>query len=271
MKATFQSALLTGLAAALVGCASGYQQFYQPVPGVTPELIAARRAAPAPALPMVERSQPRNDQALLDAYLKRGYNPIGHVGFTSGRPESDAAALQQARDVGADLVLIFDPRFAGSTTTNIPITVPTTNTAYTTSSATAYGAGGTVRAYGNSTTTTYGSTTNVIPITVNRSSYGAIFFVKTKSHLGLVVRDLDDSERRALQTNKGVVVRVVVDGTPAFDADLLVGDIITAIDGQVVGTSTTFTTLASERKGKTVSIKFIRGTQTMEKSVSIGV
>jgi hypothetical protein len=232
--AFFQNTLLAGIIFALTGCASGYQQFYRPVQGTTPERIAELRAGPPPSMPIVERSQPRNDQALVEAYMKRGYSAIGYASFTSGRVESEDAALRQAKEVGADLVLIFDPKYAGSTTTNVPITIPTTSTAYTTGTATAFGPGGTVTAHGNATTTTYGTNTSIIPITVNRSSYGAIFFIKQNYRLGLVVRDLNDDERRALQTNKGVVVRVVVDGTPAFDADLLVGDIITSVDGQVV-------------------------------------
>lgn len=259
-----------GLVLAIGGCASGYQQFYRPIPGVTPERVAMLREGPAPSTPAVERSQPRNDSALIDAYIRRGYNPIGYSSFTSGRAESELNAIQQAKEVGADLVLIFDPKYVGSTTTSIPITVPTTSTAYTNSSATAFGAGGTVTAFGNATTTTYGTTTNYIPLTINRSSYGAIFFIKRHYSLGLATRDLNDNERRMLQTNKGVVIRVVVDGTPAFDADLLVGDIITSVDGLVVSNVTAFDSLMGERKGKTVSIRFIRGTQAMEKTVKIG-
>jgi hypothetical protein len=271
MKKIFvQNAFLAGVVLALAGCASGYQQFYKPVQGATPERIASLRTGPAPAMPAVERSQPRNDPALIETYMRRGYSAIGYASFTSGRTESEDAALRQAKEVGADLVLIFDPKYAGSTTTNVPITLPTTSTAYTTGTATAYGAGGTVTAHGNATTTTYGSTTSIIPITVNRSSYGAVFFIKQHYRLGLIVRDLNNDERRALQTNKGVVVRVVVDGTPAFDADLLVGDIITSVDGEAVSTGATFNALFAGRKGKTVTIKFIRGTQAMEKSVTVG-
>lgn len=270
MKTNFAKTIsIAGMVIALAGCASGYQQFYRPAPGATPERIASLRAGPAPAIPMVERSQPRNDSALVDAYMKRGYGAIGYASFTSGRSESEDAAIRQAKEVGADLVLIFDPKYAGSTTTNVPITLPTTSTAYTTGTATAFGAGGTVTAHGSSTTTVYGTNTSIIPITVNRSSYGAIFFVKKRQHLGVVVRDLNDDERRSLQTNKGVVIRVVVDNTPAFDADLLVGDVITSVDDQPVSTESTFSAMFSERKGKTVSIKFIRGTQAMEKSVRI--
>jgi membrane-associated protease RseP (regulator of RpoE activity) len=203
--------------------------------------------------------------------MERGYSPIGYASFTSGRAQSEEAALQQAKDVGADLVLIFDPKYAGSTITNVPLVLPTATTALTRATATAVGAGGAVTAHGTSTTTTYGTSTSIIPIAVNLSSYGAIYFIKQHFRLGLAVRDLNNDERRALQTNKGVVVEVVVDGTPAFDADLLVGDIITAVDGQAIGTSASFNALFEERKGKTVSIRFIRDSQTLEKSVTIGV
>ena len=271
MKMTFvKNTLLAGLIVALGGCASGYQQFYKPVQGATPEIVASLRAGPAPSMPAIERSPPRNgDNGLIDAYIKRSYNAIGYASFTTGRAESEDAAVAQAKTVGADLVLIFDPKYAGSTTTNVLIKLPTTSTSYTSGTATAFGAGGAVTAHGNATTTTYGTSTDIIPFTVNRSNYGAIFFVKRNYRLGLVVRDLNDDERRSLQANKGVVVRLVVDNTPAFDADLLVGDIITSVDGEVVSTTEAFNKLFGDRKGKTVSIKFIRGAQAMEKSVAV--
>ena len=117
---------------------------------------------------------------VLDAYAKRGYVQIGNAMFNSGRDEPETAAVHQGQKVGADLVLILNPKYTGSVTSSVPITTPTTNLSYTSGTATAYGSGGTVTAYGNSTTTTYGTTTNYVPITVNRSDYGAVFFVKQR-------------------------------------------------------------------------------------------
>lgn len=253
----------------LAGCASGYKRFYQSAPGATLEAITARRPSPPPAVPIVERSQPSDAQAILDAYARRGYVMIGHAMFNSGKPESEDSAVRQAHKVGADLVLILSPKYTGSVTSAIPITTPTSTTSYSTGSATAYGPGGTVTAYGSGTTTTYGSTTNYVPFTVHRSDYGAVFFVEQRFGLGLFTRDLTDAERQEFQSNKGASVRLVVDGTPAFDADILVGDVITSIDGVVVSSAKTFNELLRERAGKRVSILIVRRGQYIEKSVQL--
>ena len=50
--------LILGLA--MTGCVSGYQKFYTPVQGITPEGIASKRVSPPPAFPLVERAQPEN-------------------------------------------------------------------------------------------------------------------------------------------------------------------------------------------------------------------
>ena len=253
----------------LTGCVSGYKQFYQPAQGATPEAITARRAAPPPATPIVERSQPGDAQSILDAYAKRGYVMIGHSAFNSGRPESEDSAVRQGQEVGADLVLLLNPRYTGSVTSAIPITTPTTTTSYSSGSATAYGPGGTVNAYGTGTTTTYGSTTNYVPFTVHRSDYGAVFFVKQRFGLGVFTRDLSDAERQEFQSNKGAAVRLVVDGTPAFDADILIGDVITAVDGKSVSSAKALNDLLREHTGKLIAVSIVRRGQHIEKSVQL--
>lgn len=227
------------------------------------------RAAPPPATPIVDRAQPGDPQVIFDAYAKRGYIMIGNSSFNSGRTESEDAAVRQAQEVGADLVLILNPKYTGTITSNIPITSPTSTTSYSTGMATAYGTRGSVTAYGSGTTTTYGTTTSYVPMTVHRSDYGAVYFVKQRFGLGVFSRDLNDSERLELQTNKGAVVRLVVDGTPAFNADLLVGDIVTSLDGISVANAQAFNDLLRERKGKQVSISLLRRGQRIEKILQL--
>lgn len=253
----------------LVGCVSGYKQFYTSAPSATLEAVAAQRASPPPATPTVERAQPTEPQVILDSYAKRGYVMIGRSLFNSGRPESENSAVQQAKVVGADLVLILNPQYTGSITSAVPITTPTTTTSYSSGSATAYGRGGPVTAYGSGTTTTYGTTTNYVPMTVHRSDYGAVFFVKQRFSLGAFTRDLNDNERQELQSNKGAAIKLVVDGTPAFNSDILVGDIITALDGVPITGAQHFSTLLGEKKGQMVSVSINRRGQRFEKSVQL--
>ncbi len=168
-------ATIAVLALTLIGCTSGYTQFYKPAPGATPEKIEKARIAPPPITPQVEYS---GMPLIWEKYAQRGYAPIGSSSFNSDRNESDQNAIAQGQEVGADLVVIINPQYTGSVTSQVPITTPTTETSYSNESATAYGARGSVTAYGNSTTTTYGSRTDYIPITTSRYNYGAAYFIK---------------------------------------------------------------------------------------------
>jgi membrane-associated protease RseP (regulator of RpoE activity) len=237
----YQLVLMAAMAAALSGCASGYQQFYKPATNITPEKIAAHRASPPPANPAVERTQGSADPSFMDRYLRRAMIPIGYAKFTSSLQENEQAAIKQGHDVGADLVVIFDPKYVGSTTSNVPITMISP--------------------------TAYSST--IIPVTIDRSSYGAIYFVKQKTSLGIIYRDLTDDERSRLQTNKGLVARVIIDDSPAYEADMLVGDILTAIDGRTISNGPAFDEMVGSLRGRTVVVRFIRAGQPMEKTIKL--
>ena len=164
---------------------------------------------------------------------------------------------------------MINPRYTGSVTTSIPITTPTSSTSYTSSNATAYGTGGSATAYGNSTTTTYGNKTTYIPITVNRVDYGAVFFVKQRFRFGAFTRDLSDAERRDLQSNQGAAVEVIVDDSPAFDADILVGDIVTALNGHSIANTARLMQQLGELQPGLTRITLIRDTQRLDKQVLI--
>lgn len=253
----------------LAACVSGYQQFYRPSPWATPEKVASSRAAPAPKTPLVERARPLGGGALLKAYARRGYAMIGQSTFNSGQPQPVSFAIEQGKAVGADLVLILDPTYTGSESTVVPITTPTSTSSYSTGTATAYGSGGSVTAYGTSNTTTYGTSTAYVPVTIRRFNYGALYFVKTRVVLGAFFRDLNDTERQQLQSNKGVFVTVVVDGTPAFTADILAGDIIVSVNDVRVVDSKQLHDLLKENKGKQVRITLYRNGKQIEKVVHL--
>lgn len=261
--------LSIALATLLAGCASGYSTFYRPMDGATPEAIATLRAAPPPAIPLVERAAPAEPDVVFSAYAKRGFAAIGHSMFNSGRSESEAAAVKQGQAVGADLVLVLNPQYTGTVTANIPITTPTSTTSYTSGSATAFGPAGSVTAFGNSTTTTYGTQTTNMAVPIHRSDYGAVYFVKQKFQLGAFVRDLENAERQAIQSNQGVVVHTIVDGTPAFHADILPGDIILSMDGERVPNQERFGPMTRARAGQEVEISLLRNNAPVVKRVRL--
>ena len=256
---------------ALTGCASGYRQFYTPVNGATPEAIANGRASPPPTTPIVEKSGPPSDsKAFADTYRKRGYEVIGTSFFNSGRSQRDDEAIEQAKAVGADLVVIFSPKYTGSTTSSVPLTLPTSTTSYSSGTATAFGPGGTVTAFGSGTTTTYGTSTTYIPVTTHRSDYGAVYFVKQRARLGVRYRNLTDSERQDLQTNQAVAIELVVDDTPAFYADILPGDIVVPVGGINVRGQAGLSALLGARSGQKATFSIIRKGNRIEKVIQLG-
>ena len=253
----------------VAGCASNsYAEFYNNAPGVTPEMIASGRSNPPPNEPAVARAS--TFDGLADAYTRRGYGPIGASSFSSGNNERDESAVKQAKQVGADLVVIVDPKFSESRTTSVAMTTPTTSTSFTNGSATAFGPLGSSTGFGSATTTTYGSQTAYVPMTVNRYNYGAMYFVKRHYILGVVGRDLSDDERRRLQTNRGLVVNIVVDGTPAYLNDILPGDVLIAVNDLPIVGNTDFSNQMQQFRGQTVNLTAIRGADKITKKVSLG-
>jgi PDZ domain len=266
-RIVFASLLLLTLG----GCATtdGYREFYTPMSGVTSEKLAAMRAGPAAADPKLVHLAGRFDQAAQREYAREGYEVIGYSSFTSGNRQDDDDAVGQAQKVGADLVVIIGSEYAGSVTSSVPLTTPTATTSYTNGMATAYGTGGSAVAFGNSTTTTYGTSTTYVPMTVNRYQYGALYLVKVRLRLGVKMRVLSDQERRELQTNHGVYIETVVDGTPAYQSDILPGDVITTIDGSRIDDPANFNELLSARVGQTVELAIIRQGKAISKTVAL--
>lgn len=255
-------------ALALAGCTNAYTKFYQPNPSSSPDEVAAYRVSPPPATPMIDHTS-LTGEALVKAYAEQGYGILGHSSFNGGGNAPDADAIIQGKKIGADLVVISNPRYTGTRSSVVPLITPTTSTSYTSGSATAYGSGGTATAYGSARTTTYGTSTSYVPISTDRYDFLAVYFVKTRSHLGAFVENLSEAQRHLLQSNHGVTIIGLVNGSPAFDSDMLVGDIILSIDGEVVGDSDSFLRILKDHYGRSTEIKLYRGGQVISKQVSI--
>lgn len=271
MKKRHLILLSIATATLLSGCANGYKQFYTAAPNANSEVIAKNRAAPPLVEPVVERSGPPPDHdAFVNSYRRRGYELLGASEFISGSTHKDEQAIQQAKDIGADLVVIIIPQYQGSTTENVPLTLPTTTTSYSSGTATAYGRGGTVTAYGSGTTTTYGTSTTYIPVTTHRNHYGAAFFAKMKTNIGLNFRPLNGEERQELQTNQGVVVAVVVEDSRAFHADFLEGDVVVAVDDVKVTGLSGFRSLMESKLGTEVTFNILRKGKAINKVLNLG-
>jgi membrane-associated protease RseP (regulator of RpoE activity) len=258
--------LLVAVTLCVAGCASGYQKFYRPNTALSPSLIAQHRAGPPSAQPLLDHTG-LTGQALLKAYSQQGYALLGYSSFNGAGNQSDSGALAQGKAVGADLVVVANAAFTGTRSSVIPITTPTSSTSYSSGTATAYGAGGSVTAYGSGTTTTYGSQTNYVPVSTDRYDYVAVYFYKSKTRFGAIVSDLSEAQRQQLQSNHGVAVLSVVNQSPAFESDVLEGDLIVAMDGQPVSGLADYQQLLDQKAGHRVKVTIYRNGTTITKDV----
>ncbi|MCG8408865.1 MAG: PDZ domain-containing protein [Phycisphaerales bacterium] len=69
------------------------------------------------------------------------------------------------------------------------------------------------------------------------SGAGTLAVRAQHGRFGLRLVDLNDVQRRRLERNTGAVVVKVYDDTPAFYANILVDDVIIAVNGEPVGTA----------------------------------
>lgn len=268
------------LVVALSGCA--YERFYRPVPGATPETIARLRAAPPSENILVDHVAAL-DKSVIENYERHGYLPIGYSAFTCGdcANVSESSAISQGKTVKADLVVIADPKYAGQETTVLPVTTQTRSTinyngiTNSTGSGTIYGSRGSANFFGSGTASTFGTATTTgtktdfVPMTIHYSSHAAVYFIKHRFVFGALFRELNDSERQSLQTNKGVVVTLVVNDTPAFNADILVGDIITELNGKAVTAADMKEEALEANAGQTVTLSVLRDQKRLEISVQL--
>ncbi|MFG6432765.1 hypothetical protein [Roseateles sp. LYH14W] len=122
-------------AAALTGCASGLSTSHGP----TAQGVGTEQQARSTGEPLVERHAAADARQLLNRYQKRGYVLVAASGFNSDRQASEAVAVAQGRQLGAELVVLLAPRTAGSVARPASLNVPAS---FRNSPATAFGNNG---------------------------------------------------------------------------------------------------------------------------------
>ena len=250
----------------LSGCAGNpYKQFYQPAPSVAQQELIQRRIAPPPATPeLYHGNDPKTD---LPALAADGYVAIGMSSYNGPRGTDDDA-LQQGKAVGADRIVTFS-KYARTVQTALPLTLPTAQTSVTNGTATAFGTGGTATAYGSALTTTYGSQTTFIPMSVDRFDFLAVYLVKVKYAFGAQYRNLNAAESQQVSTVNGVVLTTVVHGSPAAAAGFLPGDIVLKLDGQAVVDQAQFNDWLKQRQGQRIRVSVYRSGRVIDVPVSL--
>ncbi len=211
----------------LSGCANGFSKYYN---GATAEQIRAVPGATPCQTPVVA-ALPGDDAGEIKRKLfEEGYNVIGYSHFTSGMGENSDHALAQGKKLGACLVL-YGARHSHTSSGAVPIITPTTST--TTHSGSISGAGAPIGYSG--TSTTYGSTTTMMPYSVNVYEYLAVYAVKTRpGPVGVLLEEIPDDVKRRLDSRQGALVTAVRRDGNAYRANIFAGDILLTLNDEPI-------------------------------------
>ncbi|MBL0057839.1 MAG: PDZ domain-containing protein [Elusimicrobia bacterium] len=249
---------------ALAACGNPYRLNYVSVLDRLPAQPAFAPSTPTPRL--VEAKNPREDSLRL---VEEGYAPIGYVKFNSVKAD-EQLALAQAKELGADVVLT-SIQFTNVVNESVPTTVykgPETvrvedrgNVGYTGVN------------YNRSQTVTYEGSYQTEFVNRETAFYDqkALFFRKLQAPVfGGAVSALPEEVRNSLGRNRGVVVRAVVNGSPAFRADVLKGDILIGLEGEDIIEPGEFYKRIESLAGRSVSLSILRNGQALELPVKLG-
>lgn len=192
--------------------------------------------------PLIVSSQNLNQD--YNTLLSKGYIFLGYSSFEA-EMDQQYNVIQQGRDVGANIILTSN-QFLGISSSTIPLLLPTSSTTYQSGSLSGSGNTRYSNSYGSylgqsnshfngsysgSSTT---QSNQWVPMTVSSSVYKqtTAFFVKTNQQFkfGAYYRELNPNERKQIGRNAGVIVTTVIENTPAFFKDILVGDVIVSIN-----------------------------------------
>lgn len=230
------------------GCVkSGYNEFYiQAMPkevfqeGIDKKYIILLKDNEEPQI--YQSNNIEEDSAKV---ISNGYVPFSYSSF-NGKYEDIENAKKQAKEVGAHIVLVKSD-YTDTTNVSGAFVMPDNRTTYSSGNINMntnynnnrYGYMGNSNTYGNyyGSSTTYG--TQVVPYSTSIRKYNqeAVYYIKidiSKYPLGIIKsEDITREERIKIGTN-GIKVKYILNNSPAYNSDLLRGDIIVKIDGEEI-------------------------------------
>lgn len=249
----------------LTGCANGYSQFYHDRTGGI-DITQYDAAIISNDTPTVYRGRDLEADSL--GMLQNGYMMVGYSSY-NGANGSESQIIQQARKAHATMAISYS-EYTSTRSGVIPLTLPDTQTSTTNMSGSVYGSGGYASMTGTATTTTTGSKTTYIPYSTDRYDFIATYWVKLKPQaFGAYFENLSQEQRREIGSNKGALLTIIVNGSPAFNADFFPGDIIRKVNNAEVVDIESFSQLIRRHKGQSVTIELVRDNETIGKQVQL--
>jgi len=194
-----------------------------------------------------------NIESDLEQLIMNNYVLIGYSSFNAGNVNQHLA-VEHAKAVGASLILVTS-QYTNTVSGNIPLELPKTEKSKTKHSGTI---GGDYFS-GTSNTTTQTTKTYNIPYNTRRFDYGALYFVKNKPlTLGIYSSDIPLELRKVIKRNRGVLVKLIINDSPAFYADIIPGDVIIKIADIDINNYEEFKSVLKKYKGQKTKFEIIR-------------
>lgn len=257
--------LLAIMSMMMVGCTTPFSQFYYDQTGgvdITkiPTVIISHDE------PKVFRGSKEEEDSLQ--MLENGYALVGYSSFNAGNVNENEV-IDQAKKVHASVVILYS-KYTGTVSGVLPLTLPDIQTSTTSLDGIVYGSGGYASYSGTAYTTTYGTKTTYIPYSVHRADYLATYWVKLKPPIfGTYIRELTPEIKHQIGSNKGVFIYAVVKRSPAFEADILQGDVLRKIGDITIYDQDSFQRALSQYEGKEVGVIIIRDGKEIIKFVKL--
>jgi C-terminal processing protease CtpA/Prc len=257
------------LAFATSGCVNPYIRNYEPaMPKNTRSENVTLLPTPSGQARLVTSQDLKADALKM---RENGYILLGRSKFQAS-PINEKLALDQAQKIGADVVMVAH-KFVATKTESLPMStyIPGQQSEQTENVVIQNGTDKPKVISRTVTTTTQGEyQTNYVEQSTDYYDYSASYWtVAKKPTFGVYVRALDDATKVELGTQKGVQVRVVVKDSPAYEADILEGDVLLSLQNEAIRDPDQFFSLVDKYAGQTVSVLVYRSGQDLSKDVTI--
>jgi len=261
---------VTILVALTAGCQNPYDKFFTST--IPPELN--RGLLPHTGETQFSSVSATEIKSSIETLVRRGYVVVGYVKFEAKAGDYTSSLRAKAQEVQADIVLMSSAYArtrsgVSRVLDNNPLQDSTTYSSGQVHSRN-YGLGGYVQPSGTfsgnnmpqspmSSTASPGSfSADYVPYSVQINDYSAYFLRKFHYLIGAPLSLLSDEQGRALQRKTGLVVNIVVDGTPAYAAHILPGDILLTIDGEDIVSAEMLNERALAKAGQVVRLGILR-------------
>jgi hypothetical protein len=270
-----KNTLLIVFAALFGGCLTqrpipnGFAMFYQDnIQSMRPEI--RQRLLPPSGQPQIDVVPLPKVQDEAMRFIEQGFIEIGIASF-SGPAGTRAQAIEQAEKVGAEFVIVGSEysRTAQGVLPSLSVQPGQTYTTQEHGTVTANTFPGGNFGYGSysgtATTTTLPTfQTQYTPYQIPIYSQIALFWGRSKPGIfGAQFAPIPGDVRAKLERNTGAFVAAIVEGSPAFKANVIRGDIIIQFGNIPVATVQDLLDALPSYAGQKVAVTIVRDTKTL--------